>query len=113
MRALQRVLERGPNQLRLQQRACQPVVALEEVAVKRAEFHATQIDLPEDVLRLLDFVAKPARSAGKPIVCFVLAHRPDHNPECADGVLGCIELRAQLMQNDEPLSEVWIYRWTP
>lgn len=24
-----------------------------------------------------------------------------------------IELRAVLMQNDEPLSEVWIYRWTP
>jgi glucans biosynthesis protein len=24
-----------------------------------------------------------------------------------------VELRAMLMQNDEPLSEVWIYRWTP
>lgn len=24
-----------------------------------------------------------------------------------------IELRAQLMQSDEPLSEVWVYRWTP
>lgn len=24
-----------------------------------------------------------------------------------------VELRAVLMQNDEPLSEVWIYRWTP
>ena len=24
-----------------------------------------------------------------------------------------VELRAQLMQNDEPLSEVWVYRWTP
>jgi glucans biosynthesis protein len=24
-----------------------------------------------------------------------------------------IELRAQLMQNDDPLSEVWVYRWTP
>ncbi|HVY56716.1 MAG TPA: glucan biosynthesis protein G [Xanthobacteraceae bacterium] len=24
-----------------------------------------------------------------------------------------VELRAQLMQNDQPLSEVWIYRWTP
>ena len=24
-----------------------------------------------------------------------------------------IELRAQLMQNEEPLSEVWVYRWTP
>jgi glucans biosynthesis protein len=23
-----------------------------------------------------------------------------------------VELRAQLMQNDEPLSEVWVYRWT-
>jgi glucans biosynthesis protein len=23
-----------------------------------------------------------------------------------------VELRAQLMQGDEPLSEVWIYRWT-
>jgi glucans biosynthesis protein len=24
-----------------------------------------------------------------------------------------VELRAQLMRNDEPLSEVWLYRWTP
>jgi glucans biosynthesis protein len=24
-----------------------------------------------------------------------------------------VELRAQLMQNDDPLSEVWVYRWTP
>jgi glucans biosynthesis protein len=24
-----------------------------------------------------------------------------------------VELRAQLMQNDEPLSEIWTYRWTP
>jgi glucans biosynthesis protein len=24
-----------------------------------------------------------------------------------------VELRAQLMQADEPLSEVWVYRWTP
>lgn len=24
-----------------------------------------------------------------------------------------VELRAQLMQGDEPLSEVWVYRWTP
>ena len=23
-----------------------------------------------------------------------------------------VELRAQLMQGDKPLSEVWIYRWT-
>src|SRR5262249_53637148 len=23
-----------------------------------------------------------------------------------------VELRAQLMQGDEPLSEVWVYRWT-
>jgi glucans biosynthesis protein len=24
-----------------------------------------------------------------------------------------VELRAQLMRNDEALSEVWLYRWTP
>jgi glucans biosynthesis protein len=24
-----------------------------------------------------------------------------------------VELRAQLMQNDQPLSEAWLYRWTP
>ena len=24
-----------------------------------------------------------------------------------------VELRARLMQNDEPLSEAWVYRWTP
>jgi glucans biosynthesis protein len=24
-----------------------------------------------------------------------------------------VELRAQLLQNDNPLSEVWVYRWTP
>jgi glucans biosynthesis protein len=24
-----------------------------------------------------------------------------------------VELRAQLMQNEDPLSEVWVYRWTP
>jgi periplasmic glucans biosynthesis protein len=24
-----------------------------------------------------------------------------------------VELRAQLMQDNEPLSEVWVYRWTP
>jgi glucans biosynthesis protein len=24
-----------------------------------------------------------------------------------------VELRAQLMQDDDPLSEVWVYRWTP
>jgi periplasmic glucans biosynthesis protein len=24
-----------------------------------------------------------------------------------------IELRAVLVQNDAPISEVWIYRWTP
>jgi glucans biosynthesis protein len=24
-----------------------------------------------------------------------------------------VEIRASLMQGEEPLSEVWIYRWTP
>jgi periplasmic glucans biosynthesis protein len=24
-----------------------------------------------------------------------------------------IELRAQLMRDDQPLSEIWLYRWTP
>jgi glucans biosynthesis protein len=24
-----------------------------------------------------------------------------------------VELRAQLMQGDAPLSEIWLYRWTP
>jgi len=24
-----------------------------------------------------------------------------------------VELRAQLLRNDEALSEVWLYRWTP
>ncbi|MEN3378338.1 MAG: periplasmic glucans biosynthesis protein, partial [Hyphomicrobiales bacterium] len=24
-----------------------------------------------------------------------------------------VELRAQLLREDEPLSEVWLYRWTP
>ena len=24
-----------------------------------------------------------------------------------------VEIRASLMQNNEPVSEVWVYRWTP
>jgi glucans biosynthesis protein len=24
-----------------------------------------------------------------------------------------VELRASLMQGNDPLSEVWVYRWTP
>jgi glucans biosynthesis protein len=30
---------------------------------------------------------------------------PDKNP--------VVELRAQVMKNDDPLSEIWLYRWTP
>jgi glucans biosynthesis protein len=26
---------------------------------------------------------------------------------------GPVELRASLLQNNDPLSEVWVYRWTP
>ncbi|MFA6266614.1 MAG: glucan biosynthesis protein G [Pseudolabrys sp.] len=29
------------------------------------------------------------------------------------GNASVVELRASLMQNDEPLSETWVYRWTP
>src|SRR6185295_12261890 len=54
MRALERVLERRPDQLRLQERRSQLMIALEEVAVKRAELDAAEVDLSEDVLRLLD-----------------------------------------------------------
>src|SRR5262249_17482794 len=50
VRALERVLERRPEQLRLQERHGQLMIALEEVAVKRAELDAAQVDLSEDVL---------------------------------------------------------------
>jgi periplasmic glucans biosynthesis protein len=33
--------------------------------------------------------------------------------ELAPEKANAVELRAQLMHNDDPLSEVWIYRWTP
>ena len=33
--------------------------------------------------------------------------------QLAAGSEKAIELRAQLTRNDDPLSEVWLYRWTP
>ena len=33
--------------------------------------------------------------------------------QLAAGGEKAIELRAQLVRGEEPLSEVWIYRWTP
>ncbi len=33
--------------------------------------------------------------------------------QLAAGSEKAIELRAQLMRGDDPLSEVWVYRWTP
>src|SRR5262245_58386626 len=54
VRALERVLERRPEQLRPQERRGQLMIALEEVAVKRTELDTAKVDLSEDVLRLLD-----------------------------------------------------------
>src|SRR5262245_4100414 len=59
VRALERVLERRPEQLRLQERRGQLMIPLEEVAVKRAELGAAQVDLSKNVFRLLDFLAQP------------------------------------------------------
>jgi glucans biosynthesis protein len=33
--------------------------------------------------------------------------------QLAPGGEKAIELRAQLLRGDDPLSEVWVYRWTP
>ena len=33
--------------------------------------------------------------------------------QLAPGNEKAVELRAQLMRGDDPLSEVWVYRWTP
>src|SRR5579864_3042818 len=58
MRALERVLQRRPDQLRPEQRRRQLVVPLEQVAMKGAEFNAPEIDLAKHVFRLLDLVAQ-------------------------------------------------------
>ena len=47
MRALQGVLERRPDQPGLQQRRCELVVALEEIAVERAELGPRTVNLPD------------------------------------------------------------------
>ena len=58
MRAFQAVLERGPDQVRRQERRRQLIIALEQIAVESAEI-APELDLAEHVLRLLHFVAQP------------------------------------------------------
>src|SRR3989442_6696900 len=76
MRALQRVLERGPDELRFQQRARELVVALEQVAVEGSKVvmasraSRAEIDLTEHGLRLLHFFAQPhvaVLHAGRPL----------------------------------------------
>ena len=48
-------------------------------------------------------VSQPNPATGGWRISFTLA--PNKEP--------VIELRAQLMRNDQPLSEIWLYRWTP
>jgi glucans biosynthesis protein len=56
-----------------------------------------------NVGKVSNVVAQPNSESGGWRISFNLT------PEKAS----VVELRGQLMQNDEPLSEVWVYRWTP
>ena len=53
--------------------------------------------------RVTNVVARPNPENGGWRLSFNLT--PEKKP--------VVELRAQLMQYDDPLSEVWVYRWTP
>jgi hypothetical protein len=59
MRALETLFESRPDQIASQQAAREPVVLLEQVAVKGGELSLRHLDLAEDVLRLLHFLTKP------------------------------------------------------
>ena len=53
--------------------------------------------------KVANVVSQPNPATGGWRVSFTLA--PNKEP--------VIELRAQLMRDDQPLSEIWLYRWTP
>jgi glucans biosynthesis protein len=101
-------------------------------APKLAEFAKTRVgagpnntrrfvlDLTGDNLKGLD----PATVQGNVSADKGDIHHPVTQPNPATGGLRLsfdldpkkepvVELRAQLMQSDKPLSEVWVYRWTP
>jgi glucans biosynthesis protein len=78
------------------------------------------LDLTGNTLKGLDAATVRADvSTNKGEVRNVVAHP---NPETGGWRLSfdldpkketVVELRAQLNQGDKPLSEVWVYRWTP
>ena len=71
------------------------------------------VDVPEN----LDEIEKLIRGSAGEVSGGVLQRNPETNgPRLAfkfhPGEAQSIEFRAQLRLNGEPLSEVWLYRWT-
>lgn len=70
--------------------------------LKGAKIESSKLDVSADKGKVSDIVIQPNPETGGWRVSFRLA--PAKEP--------AVELRAQLMQGDAPLSEVWVYRWT-
>jgi hypothetical protein len=83
------VLERRPDQTRLQQCGRQLVVAFEQIAVKRAELRTRDVDLAEHVFRLLDFLAQPdvgVFHARRPVEVVDTVHALQHHRDALETV---------------------------
>src|SRR5688500_4181838 len=87
------MLERRPYETGLQELAGEPVVLVEEIAMEGAELRGGHVDLPEHVLRLLDFLPEPHLAvfhAGRP---FEVVHAVDALQGHGDALEPVSELR--------------------
>jgi periplasmic glucans biosynthesis protein len=103
-----------------------------ETETRLAEFAKTRIGAASDSARLfvLDIVGEKLKNIKADAVRGIVSANfgkvtnvvTQPNPEAGGWRLSfnlapekapVVELRTQLMQNDDPLSEVWVYRWTP
>jgi glucans biosynthesis protein len=73
------------------------------VSIRRASPDSIKATVTADKGEIRNLVLSPNSAAGGMRISFELVTKKEP----------VIELRAQLMSEDKPISEVWLYRWTP
>ena len=89
MRALQAVIQRRQHEVRIQQHQRERVVSIEELPVKCRKLAGWLFYLPEDVLRLLDFLLLPDRAvlhAGRPLEIEDVVHALNQHGDALEPV---------------------------